>query len=91
MGDLSSAPNLGRALIAELAGVGVTDLVQLEQLGSVETARRLARHGVSVCANKLYALEGAVRGIRWHTIPAQERSELWRRFQDAVPPAAGSL
>ena len=85
MGDLSGVPNLGKALTAELAAIGITNLTQLEQLGSVEIACRLTRHGGSVCANKLYALEGALRGIRWHAIPSQERDELWRTFQAAAP------
>lgn len=86
MGNLDGVVNLGRVLVGELAAVGITELSELGRLGSVETACRIAWHGGSVCANKLYALEGAIRGVRWHAIPVSERAELWRTFQETAPP-----
>lgn len=87
MGDLVGVVNLGKALIAELAAAAITERSELERLGSLKVARRIAVHGGSVCANKLYALEGAIRGVRWHAIPSSERAALWRVFQETVPPS----
>ena len=87
MGDLVGVVNLGKALVAELAEIAITDGSQLKHLGSVEAACRIAQQGRSVCANKLFALEGAIRGVRWHAIPSSERAELWRAFQETAPPS----
>ena len=29
----------------------------------------------------LAGLEGAIRGVRWHAIPPDEREALWRKYQ----------
>jgi DNA transformation protein len=36
------------------------------------------------CYNMLYAIEGAVRGVRWHYIPKEERDQLKREFDHAA-------
>jgi len=32
----------------------------------------------------LSGLEGAIRGVRWHAIPKDERDRLWEAFQAAI-------
>jgi len=78
--DLIDLPNLGEVVVAQLARAGITTPAQLRRSGSVGAALRLEAMGVSVCASKLCALEGAIRGIRWHSIPAAERTALQKRF-----------
>jgi len=67
-------------VIAQLARVGITTPAQLKRAGSVGAAVKLAGAGVDVCSSKLSALEGAIRGVRWHSIPAEERAELRKRL-----------
>ncbi len=81
MAGLSDLPNLGPTIIAELARVGITTPAQLKRLGSVGAALKLNRAGTDVCPSKLSGLEGAIRGVRWHSIPADERAELTKRFE----------
>jgi TfoX C-terminal domain len=75
-------PNIGIQLATELARSGVTTPIQLVELGSLAVATRLQENGFSVCHSKLCALEGAIRGVRWHSIPTQERLALWRAYQE---------
>jgi DNA transformation protein len=81
--ELTDLPNIGTVLADTLRRVGIQTPADLKAAGSVEALLRIRRQIVDdkACANKLYALEGAIRGVRWHDIPQDERAELWRRFQ----------
>ncbi len=76
MPALRDLPNIGKQLASELAAAGILASNQLLGIGSLGAALHLSEHGFLVCNNKLYALEGAIRGIRWHGIPVEERSAL---------------
>jgi DNA transformation protein len=90
MAGLSELPNLGKTVVAELERAGITTPRQLARMGSVGAAVRLVTTGTSVCASKLSALEGAVRGVRWHSIPAEERRALMKRFEARIAKERGS-
>jgi DNA transformation protein len=87
-GALTSLPNVGAILAAKLRAAGVTTTRQLMEIGSVEAALRIRAQAncadEAPCASMLSALEGAIRGIRWHGIPKGERDELWRRYRDRL-------
>jgi len=78
---LTDLPNLGPVVAEQLKQAGIDAPETLLALGSVEAALRLVESGVSVCSSKLSALEGAIRGVRWHAIPANERAALRKRFE----------
>ena len=80
--DLARLPNIGATLAAELTAIGVTSLAELSALGSVEATRRIARNRSGPCQSLLFALEGAIRGVRWHSIPKAERASLKARFEE---------
>jgi len=82
MAELTDLPNLGKVVAAQLRRVGVVTPAQLRKLGSLGAALKLVHAGISVCSNKLYALEGAIRGVRWHSIPKDERTDLRKRFEE---------
>lgn len=81
MPNLTDLPNLGPTVIAELTRVGIRTPAQLKRAGSIGAALKLNRAGIDVCSSKLSGLEGATRGVRWHSIPAEERAELRKRFE----------
>ncbi len=83
MDDLKSLPNIGPVLAKKLAEIGVTTYDDLAALGSVEAVLRLAHTDPSACYNMLYAIEGAIRGVRWHSIPKDERARVRARFDSA--------
>ncbi len=82
--DLTALPNIGPTLAAELARIGVSSCQALADLGSVEAVLRIGDSDLSVCCSKLYALEGAIQGKRWHGIPKEERAALKLEFEQAA-------
>lgn len=86
---LEALPNIGEVLAGELAAIGVTSREDLAALGSVAAARKLAARGRVECYSMLMALEGALRGVRWHAIPLAEREELKRRFDRETDQTGG--
>jgi DNA transformation protein len=85
MSGLPDLPNLGKIAAAQLEEAGIRTPAQLKRVGSVAAALKLEATGVSVCSSKLSALEGAVRGVRWQSIPAGERKALRERFEARRP------
>jgi DNA transformation protein len=86
MDKLTELPNIGETLADELREAGIVDEQELKRLGSVEAALRIDRGGRDACHSMLCALEGAIRGVRWHTIPKPERQSLCddydRRYEE---------
>lgn len=77
MSKLTDMPNIGYKLAIQLNEAGVETCEQLIELGSREAFLRLmCIDGISVCINRLYALEGAIQGIRWHYLSQDDRAKL---------------
>jgi DNA transformation protein len=76
-------PNIGAVLAEKLRLAGIETPADLARLGSVEALRRVRQASPEdlPCRSMLCALEGAIRGVRWHGIPVAERDELWRRYR----------
>ena len=89
---LESLPNIGAQVAARLREAGVLTPAELEGLGSVEAAVRLARERPEdpPCRSMLSGLEGAIRGVRWHAIPKEERERLWTAYQCRMGVPAGT-
>ncbi len=85
MNSLTDLPNIGDALADKLSVAGINSYDDLISLGSVEIILKI-RDGVDpgACYNMLYAIEGAIRGVRWHTIPKEERNQLKKEFDRAA-------
>ena len=71
--------NLGPTSAGWLRGVGIASYDDLERLGSVEAFLLVADARPEVSLNLLYALEGALRDVRWDLLPVADRAELRRR------------
>jgi DNA transformation protein len=84
MSELRELPNLGKVVVEQLERAGIRTVADLKRVGSIGAALMLTSIGVSVCSSKLCALEGAIRGVRWHAIPADERKALVRRFESGL-------
>lgn len=84
MTDLTTMPNIGDKLAAELQRVAITSAEQLVELGSVEAAARITRGRPHTGYNMLYALEGAIRGVRWHSISKEDRSRVRAEYDDRL-------
>lgn len=83
MGELSKLPNIGPALEEQLNEVGIATVEQLKETGSRQAWLNIKAIDDSACINRLYALEGAVQGIRWHGLTKEVKQEL-KEFFDAA-------
>lgn len=74
---LTRLPNIGPVLAEKLSQAGITSFEELASIGSVAALGKI-RSSIDpqACYNVLYALEGAIRGVRWHAIPRDERQKL---------------
>lgn len=72
---LSNLVNIGPKLEEMLNSVGVESAEALRAIGSVEATFLLCEKNMD-CVNKLYAIEGAIRGTRWHNISAEDKRDL---------------
>lgn len=83
MGELSKLPNIGKVVERQLEQVGITTEAQLRSVGSQKAWLAIRAVDPSACLNRLYALEGALRGIRWHDLPPEVKAE-WKAFYQSV-------
>ena len=74
---VESAVNIGVVLAASLHGAGIDDLETLRSVGSLAAWRRIRAIEPAIANERaIFALEGAVRGIRWSALSRQERARL---------------
>ncbi len=76
MGTLSQLPNIGEKLEAQLVEAGITTFEELKAAGSREAWLRIKATDPSACLMRLSALEGAIRGIRWHNLDNSVKQSL---------------
>lgn len=76
MGKLTVMPNIGVKLEEQLIVAGITTPEELRALGSREAWLKLRRMDPSTNLTKLYSLEGAILGIRWHVLDEDIKREL---------------
>jgi DNA transformation protein len=73
---LEDVVNIGPALAHDLRAVGVADLDALRAMGADEAWVRMHAAGCHDCLSSLLALEGAVRGVGWMQISAEDRDAI---------------
>ena len=81
MDELTQLPNIGKVMIDELAVIGIHTSDALIDAGTLEVAAQLHAAGFHVCMSKLYGIEGAIQGVRWHELDDSTRKRLKTQFQ----------
>lgn len=81
MGELSKLPNIGKSVEEQLNEVGIKTASELIAAGSRNAWLKIKAIDDSACINRLYALEGAIRGVRWHSLDDSIKKEL-KEFYD---------
>ena len=76
MGELAKLPNMGKILEAQLEAVGIATPEALRETGSRAAWLRIRAADPSACFHRLCALEGALRGVRWHLLDDKTKDEL---------------
>lgn len=83
MKNLSELPNIGNAVANQLKQVGILDEDDLKSIGAEQAWLKIQQIDKTACINKLYALEGAILGIKKKkkkTLLPNERKEALREF-----------
>lgn len=73
---LTTLPNIGKILSERLNEVGIETIENLKIIGSENAFLRLSTVDENACLNELFALEGAIQGIRWHNLDKNKKEEL---------------
>ncbi|MCP5062672.1 MAG: TfoX/Sxy family protein [Ignavibacteriae bacterium] len=77
MKSLTDLPNIGKTLADKLNIIGIKTEHDLKDIGSENAIVKIAIiENSGACINMLYALEGAIRGIRWHGLDDERKQEL---------------
>ncbi len=84
MNDLTKLPNIGPVLAKKLNDIGVQSHADLAEMGSVAALIRIGQTDPTAFANMLYALEGAIVGVRWHDLPKEHRDNVKEEFYQAI-------
>ena len=78
--DLTTLPNIGPTLATRLEQADIHSYDDLAAIGSIEAVLRVKEANLDTCYSMLYAVEGAIQGVRWHAIPKAERAQLKAEF-----------
>lgn len=82
MSRLEELPNLGAVMVQKLKEAGIETPEQLRAMGAKQAWRQIrALADPGICLSALQALEGAVRGVRWHDLPPEAKQELKAFYQ----------
>lgn len=77
MSGLGALPNLGAVMVQKLKAAGIETPEQLRAAGAKQAWKRIrAQADPGICLSALQALEGAVRGVRWHNLPSEVKQDL---------------
>ncbi len=82
MGELSNLPNIGEVVDGQLIQAGIATYAQLKAAGSKEAWLKIQAIDPSACIHRLYALEGAIRGIKKSQLPPETKAAL-KEFYNA--------
>lgn len=83
MGELSKLPNIGEKLEAQLLEIGIHTVEALKKTGSMQAWLDIRAIDSSACINKLCALEGAIQGVRWHSLSKEVKGQLKEFYNSA--------
>ncbi|MTI85478.1 MAG: TfoX/Sxy family protein [Firmicutes bacterium] len=78
---LSKLPSIGNVLEDKLRQVGIETRDDLQNVGSKDAFLRIKSIDEGACLNTLYALEGALQGVRWHYLSDADKKNLKSYYQ----------
>ncbi len=73
---LTEMVNIGNYAEDKLQRVGITSAEELIDAGSFEAFKRVRSIDPGACLSMFSALEGAIRGVRWHELPPEVKKRL---------------
>ncbi len=79
--ELNNLPNIGKTLAEKLKLVGIKNADELKKSRAENTFIKLKTVDNNTCINMLYAIEGAIQGMRWHDLDESRKAELKEFFR----------
>lgn len=79
--DLSTHVNIGKDTEAKLTQVGIDSFDKLQAIGSEGAFLRLQAIDPGACLHLLYALDGAVSGVRKKDLPHERKQALLQFYK----------
>ncbi len=73
---IAKLPNLGPASAQMLAMVDIHQESDLRRIGAVQAFNLVREAGLQPSLNLLYAMEGALTGVKWNELSMDKRLEL---------------
>lgn len=83
MGELSKLQNIGLVVEKQLNEVGIETYQQLKDIGSKQAWLKIKSIDETACIHRLYALEGAIQGIKKTQLDSETKEEL-KKFYNNV-------
>ena len=81
MAELTSMMNIGKEMARKLDSVGIGSAEELVRLGAEQAFLKVKERYPNVCLVHLYALEGAVCNVEFHSLSEGRKREL-KEFSD---------
>lgn len=76
MGELATLFNIGSVVEEQLNAVGITTYEQLKEIGSRQAWLYIKAIDPTACIHRLYALEGAIQGVKKAQLSVEKKEEL---------------
>ncbi len=76
MKELNTMQNIGKEMQQKLKSVNIDSAEELTRIGSKEAFFRLKLRYSNVCLVHLYALQGAVDGVKYNQLPDNVKHDL---------------
>lgn len=77
---IQSLPNIGVEVARQLHEAGIETEQQLIEAGTETAFLRIKTIYPDACLCKLMAIDGAIKGIRWHFLPPERKTYLKEFF-----------
>ncbi len=74
--------NIGKVLELKLHSIGIDTIESLRSVGTEEAFRRLREIDKNCSRAILFAIEGAIQGVRWHKLEEYRKNELRAFYAD---------
>lgn len=79
--DLSTHVNIGNDTEAKLVEAGIHSFAELKAIGSEKAFLRLQAFDPGACLHLLYALDGAVSGVKKQDLPPERKQALLQFYK----------
>jgi DNA transformation protein len=79
--ELSKCINIGKDTEAKLKEVGIDSYEDLKQIGTENAFIRVQAIDPGACLSFLCGLDGAIEGIKWHSLSPERKKELQAFFK----------